>query len=67
MYFKEEQREFVENSIIEAGNIMIRKAHEITKDFSDERVTSIWLSINITPDSIPEINIEKTYAAVATE
>lgn len=67
MCFKEDQREFIKNSIVEAGNIMIRKAHEITKDLSDEKVTGIWISINITPDSSPEINIEKTYAAVAIE
>lgn len=65
MCFKEDQREFVKNSIVEAGNIMIRKAYDIANDISDEKITGIWISINITPDSFPEINIEKTYAAAA--
>ena len=64
MNFKEDQKEFIRDSITEAGKILERKASDIADDLVKERVTGIWITMNITPDSMPELNIEKTYAAI---
>lgn len=63
MNFKEDQKEFIRDSITEAGKILERKASDIADDLVKEKVTGIWITMNLTPDSMPELNIEKTYAA----
>lgn len=58
--FKEEAK----NSIIEAGNILVREAERIVADIDDEKVSEVCIYMRVCPSEAPELEISKRYAAV---
>lgn len=57
-------KESAKDSLIKAGNILIREADEIVADTNKEKVTEIFVSMRICPGEMSELEISKSYAAV---
>lgn len=54
----------VKQYLIEAGHILIRRTEDITKDLNDELVDRIYITIDISCDDKPTLNIEKEYIPI---
>lgn len=61
--FKDDTRK----QIIEASEILKRKAIEITNDLDDEKVNEIYITISISVSEPPTLDIRKTYIPINTE
>ena len=55
--FKDDARK----QIIEASEILKRKAIEITNDLDDENVNEIYITISISVSEPPTLDIQNTY------
>lgn len=53
--------------IIEASEILKRKAIEITNDLDDEKVNEIYITISISVSEPPTLDIQKTYIPINAE
>ena len=53
--------------IIEASEILKRKAIEITNDLDDEKVSEIYITISISVSEPPTLDIQKTYIPINAE
>lgn len=58
------KKEEIHHSILEAANILNRKANEIVSDLDSEKVTELYITLKIVPEEIPILKINKSYAAV---
>lgn len=61
--FKDDARK----QIIEASEILKRKAIEITNDLNDEKVNEIYITISISVSEPPTLDIQKTYIPINAE
>ena len=61
--FKDDARK----QIIEASEILKRKAIEITNDLDDEKVNEIYITISISVSESPTLDIQKTYIPINAE
>lgn len=61
--FKDDARK----QIIEASEILKRKAIEITNDLDDEKVNEIYITISISVSEPPTLDIQKTYIPINAE
>ena len=61
--FKDDARK----QIIEASEILKRKAIEITNDLDDEKVNEIYITISISVSEPPTLDIQKTYIPINEE
>lgn len=61
--FKDDARK----QIIEASEILKRKAIEITNDLDDEKVNEICITISISVSEPPTLDIQKTYIPINEE
>lgn len=61
--FKDDARK----QIIEASEILKRKAIEITNDLDDEKVSEIYITISISVSEPPTLDIQKTYIPINAE
>ena len=50
--------------IIEAADILKRKVDEIVEDINKEEVGDIYISLSLSIDSLPCLNIQKNYFPV---
>ena len=59
------RKEEVRSYILEAADILRRQVDTIVADYNDEPVTGIYITLRVsTPDMIPELTVEKSYASV---
>ena len=59
------RKEEVKSYILEAADILRRQADNIVADYDSEPITGVNISLRVgTPDMIPELCIEKSYASV---
>lgn len=52
------------NSIIEAADILKRKASEIVSDFSTEKISEVYVTIRFNGYEAPSMDIQKTYIPI---
>lgn len=52
------------NFIIEAAQTLIRKSDEIVNDLDSENVNHIYISLTLTNNEVPQLDIQKTYTPV---
>lgn len=54
-------KEETKNAIVNAANIILGKAEELSKDIDEFKVNGISIWISLEPEKEPQLDITKTY------
>lgn len=63
MIEKQSERDY-KTFILEASEILKRKADEIAKDLHSEYVSDVYISLRLDPEELPSLDIQKTYIPI---
>lgn len=50
--------------IIEAAQTLIRKSDEIVNDLDSENVNQVYITLRVTNNEVPQLDIQKTYVPI---